>query len=410
MKNICLSVLITFIFFSCSKKDHPIAVVPGEVFINEIQASGDDWIELYNSSGNAVNIGGYAVYDSPDKKFILPAGTNIPANGYLLLYCDGLATGLHTNFKLAVEGETVYLENASGTLTDMVTYSPLGENQTYGRVPDGSENFVTFDNPSPGYANGNTSGAFINDVSRRPLVPRPDDAVTISVSLDNVQSATAVNLYHKKDNGSFSMLPMTAMGEGVYEATIPKLNGPGTISYYVEVSNGQTVSARFPITAPQEPLQYLITTDELPQLFINEFMAANQSCCTDPAGEEEHDDWIEIYNGGSQAVNLAGMYISDNQNNPFKYKIPADNSAVTTIPAGGFLVIWADEQAQQGPLHANFKLAADGEDIGLYYIDGRTIDELTYGTQAVDVSRGRMPDGGTTWSNFTDPSPGEANQ
>ncbi len=80
------------------------------------------------------------------------------------------------------------------------------------------------------------------------------------------------------------------------------------------------------------------------------------------------------------------------------------------IPAGGFLLIWADEQGSQGKLHANFQLSGSGEEVGLYYIDGRTIDFRTYGSQAENVSFGRTPDGGDTWRNFSAPTPGRSNQ
>jgi hypothetical protein len=80
------------------------------------------------------------------------------------------------------------------------------------------------------------------------------------------------------------------------------------------------------------------------------------------------------------------------------------------IPAGGYLLFWADNEPGQGPLHLNFALDADGERIGLYQSDGRTlIDSVTFGPQKADVSWGRSPNGGPEWKAQQTPTPGAAN-
>jgi hypothetical protein len=145
-------------------------------------------------------------------------------------------------------------------------------------------------------------------------------------------------------------------------------------------------------------------------LFINEFMAANNSASGihDPHGD--YDDWIEIYNLGDTAVDMAGMYLTDNLTDPTQFHIPAGYSSQTTIPAHGFLVFWADDETAQGPLHTNFKLSASGEQIGLYDTDGVTqIDAVVFGAQATNISYGRYPDGEENWRFFSTPTPGAAN-
>jgi hypothetical protein len=143
-------------------------------------------------------------------------------------------------------------------------------------------------------------------------------------------------------------------------------------------------------------------------LVINEFMASNNTTIQDPQGQ--YADWIEIYNYGSNSVNIGGMYLTDNLSAPTKWQIPARNSAITTIPAGGYLLIWADNDTADGGLHANFKLDAAGEQIGLIDIDGTTlIDSVTFGEQTGDISYGRYPDGSDYWQAFGVPSPGEQN-
>ncbi len=145
-----------------------------------------------------------------------------------------------------------------------------------------------------------------------------------------------------------------------------------------------------------------------PTVVINEFMAQNVGSLQDPHGD--FDDWIELYNYGDNAVNLAGCYLSDELTDPTKWRIPAGDPAVTTIPAHGFLLIWADQEGSQGLLHANFKLSAGGESIGLYDAQGSLLDSLTFGAQTVDVSCGRLPDGTGQWQPLAGPTPGAPNQ
>ena len=143
-------------------------------------------------------------------------------------------------------------------------------------------------------------------------------------------------------------------------------------------------------------------------LAINELMASNSTSVRDPQGQ--YDDWIEIYNYGLDAIDIGGMYLTDNLSAPTMWRIPANNPAATTIPAGGYLLIWADNDTTDAGLHANFKLDAGGEEIGLFDSDGTTqIDSVTFGEQAGDISYGRYPDAGDYWQAFGAPSPGAQN-
>jgi hypothetical protein len=130
----------------------------------------------------------------------------------------------------------------------------------------------------------------------------------------------------------------------------------------------------------------------VPPVTVNEWMADNVSSNTDPV-DVKHDDWFELYNAGATAVNLGGFYLTDTTGNKTQFAIPAG----TVIPAGGYLLVWADNEPEQnatanGQLHVNFKLAAGGESIGLYTPDGTQVDLVTFGNQTPDVSEGRYPD------------------
>ena len=136
-------------------------------------------------------------------------------------------------------------------------------------------------------------------------------------------------------------------------------------------------------------------------LVINEFMASNSSGSdvNDPQGD--YDDWIEIYNAGDTAINIAGMYLTDDLNEPTKWQIPSDNPFATTIPAHWYLLIWADSDTGDAGLHANFQLDATGEKIGLFDIDGSTlIDSISFSEQRLDISYGRYPNGSNNWRFF----------
>ena len=156
---------------------------------------------------------------------------------------------------------------------------------------------------------------------------------------------------------------------------------------------------------------YFLLKEDVPELYINEIMANNMTCCPDTdGGRDEFDDWIEIYNAENKPVDVGGMYVSQDRDNPIGYQIPKTSSSVTTIQPGGFLVLWADGDTDQGPLHLRFKLSHNGEFIGLFYNDGRTIDSLTFDQQLENVSYGRSSDGGEVWKEFTASTPGSSNK
>ncbi len=145
------------------------------------------------------------------------------------------------------------------------------------------------------------------------------------------------------------------------------------------------------------------------RLWINEIMASNSSVYADP--QLEDDDWIEIYNANREAVDLGGMYLTDDLDEPTKWRVPLDQAERTTIPPRGHLLIWADNDLTDGPeLHAGFSINAGGEAIALFDSDGVTlIDSITFGEQRLDVSFGRYPDGNPWWRSMIAPTPGAAN-
>ncbi|NQV33321.1 MAG: lamin tail domain-containing protein, partial [Phycisphaeraceae bacterium] len=138
-------------------------------------------------------------------------------------------------------------------------------------------------------------------------------------------------------------------------------------------------------------------------LVINELSASNKTD-TDPQGQ--YEDWIEIYNFGAYTIELGGMYVTDDLSDPTQWQVPPE----TILSPGMYILIWADNDVTDIGLHANFKLDANGEEIGLFDRDGITlIDSVAFGKQTTDVSYGRYPDVAEDWRFFSVSSPGAEN-
>lgn len=137
------------------------------------------------------------------------------------------------------------------------------------------------------------------------------------------------------------------------------------------------------------------------QVTINEFMASNTSTVRDPDYNNDAD-WIELYNDGATAVNLNGYFLTDNLSKPNKWMITN-----LTIEAKGFAIIWAD--AKDSANHTNFNLSATAEQVGLFKPDLSPVDTLSYGLQDPNISFGRATDGSSTWTLFTQSTPGASN-
>ena len=124
---------------------------------------------------------------------------------------------------------------------------------------------------------------------------------------------------------------------------------------------------------------------------INEVSAANGIYVNEYF---KRNDLVELYNTTSQPVDVEGMYLSDDEEQPQKYQITkGDTEAETIIPAHGFLIVWCDKLEPASLLHANFKLATEGGIIILTAADESWSDRLTYTQLLENQTAGRYPDG-----------------
>jgi hypothetical protein len=146
-------------------------------------------------------------------------------------------------------------------------------------------------------------------------------------------------------------------------------------------------------------------------IFINEWLADNAGTFADPA-DGNFEDWFELHNPGTNAVDLGGYYLTDNLANKFQFLIP--NNGHYVVPPGGYLLVWADNEATQNStnltdLHASFALGKGGEALGLFAADGTQIDAITFGPQTTDVTEGRFPNGAAAIYTMPTPTPRAAN-
>lgn len=146
-------------------------------------------------------------------------------------------------------------------------------------------------------------------------------------------------------------------------------------------------------------------------VLINEWMADNATTLADPA-DGDYEDWFELYNAGTNTVDLGNCFLSDTLTNTTQSQVP--NNGHYRIPPGGWLLVWADGEAKQNStnradLHASFKLDKAGEAIVLSDPTGKVLDYVAFGVQVTDQSQGRYPDGGLAVAFSPWPTPRGAN-
>ncbi|MCK8622292.1 CotH kinase family protein [Prevotella sp. E13-27] len=125
---------------------------------------------------------------------------------------------------------------------------------------------------------------------------------------------------------------------------------------------------------------------------INEVSGSNDSYINE---YQKKSDWVELYNTTDEAVDIEGMYLTDDLSNPEKCKLSKGNTnAKTIIPAHGHLIIWCDKQpTTDQALHASFKISGDGGVLALKAANKQWTDVLYYGAHDANTTVGRYPDG-----------------
>lgn len=152
----CKALTILIIFSFCS-------MLSAAILINEFLASNatqyidkdfveySDWIELYNSGIDSVDIGDFYLSDdlSELEKWRIPSGTSIPGQSYLLFWADGNDTLNHTSFKLKSTGESLGLYDKNKICIDSVKFDIQSTDVSMGRLHNSLDTWAYFGEPTP---------------------------------------------------------------------------------------------------------------------------------------------------------------------------------------------------------------------------------------------------------------------
>jgi len=383
-------------------------------------SESDDWFEIFNAGPITVDLSGMHLTDALENsaKWQIPPGVTLPPGGHIVFWADAQPEQgpTHVNFKLNGDGERLALyagpDNYNG-LIDEIYYGPQTVDQPWGRYPDGGATWRTL-TPTPGGTNRQPPPN-VSHLAHVPAVPIAGQPVDIIALIQDDGAILSATLHYTVNSGLgignwelgigdsfFVSSPMFPIAGVLYQAEIPGQADGIDVSYYVTAQDDEGELTIYPGGAPTATYGYRVGYAP-PPVFINEFLASNASVNTDEWGE--YEDWVELYNAGDIPIDVGGMVLTDDLSRPTKWRIPGG----TVIPAGGFLLVWTDDDESDGPLHTNFHLSKDGEEIGLFDHDGARIDSVVFGPQATDVSMGRTPDGGAAWTTFDPPTPGKSN-
>ena len=184
-----------------------------------------------------------------------------------------------------------------------------------------------------------------------------------------------------------------AFGSTVYQGTIDgivypgrfpvAINGltPGT-TYYVRVKPTTAGDDAWVVSAP-------IETEVFGNLCINEIMASNGDTFKTKSGRSGLD-WIEIYNGTDEEVDLAGWYLYDDPSKAQSKWKKIQGACV--IPVHGYGIVWCDKDYTgwdaANEAWSEIGLSTSGETVFLAKPDGTVVDTVTFGTQMKEISYG----------------------
>lgn len=434
------------------------------LFINEVMPSSqciaadnhgeyDDWIELYNGGSEAIDVGGLFMSDSlgdPEPFRISsdqPDSTTIKPKQFLLIWADDSTEQgvLHCDFKLSGSGEQVVLFSYDGlSLVDSLSYPNQHENFSYSRL---NQDLWMQVPPTPGKENvieaiGNLSiNEYMSDNENRLMdefgeyddwieiynhnpfpvnlaglylsdsLPHPNKYRIPSNDLENtiVPAKEYVIIWTDGDNDQGPLhtnFKLSRSGEDLVLSAYDYHQIIDSLSFqkqYSNFSSGRLNEYGPWIDLPPTPGRSNLLPD-LSHLYINEIMTMNMGVIADNHGE--YDDWIEFYNGGTEAIDIGGLFITDSIGDTKPFRISSDQPDSTTIQAMQFLLIWADDSTEQGVLHSDFKLSRSGEQVAIYSYDGRAmIDSVSYKLVPRSCTFGRSSDGDLPWVEMGIPTP-----
>ena len=406
----------------------PTSTIAGNISLNEVMAENHtavtnggtypDYVELRNNTAGPIDIGGWTLTDDDYNliKYVFPGGTTVPANGYIVVWCDSAAavSGLHSGFALDSDGQRVLLLQG-GVIRDVITFGPQAVDLSIGRIVDGTGSWA-LNIPTPGATNlaktplgAATSlkvnewmanpasgsdwfelynpdanpvalgGLYLSDTPGTPTISQiPPLSFIAGKGFAKISSdGSAAGFNHanfKLSSGGSPIVLTNANGTSVIDS----------VTFGAQVRNvsqgrfpdGAATVASFPQSASKAYTNWLPGS-----ILINEALANSIP---------PQVDTIELFNPTGSPVDVSGWWLSDDRFVPQKYQIPAG----TIMAAGGYLVL---DETQFNPTPgatSNFSLDSFGEEITLTATAGGVPTgyraQVSFGTALDGVSFGRI--------------------
>ena len=224
--------------------------------------------------------------------------------------------------------------------------------------------------------------------------PVYNDTLTIYAETMGVPSYLTATI-NPLDQPSFNT-PLIEISPGLWRADIA-LQGIISTEWIVNASFENNGSLPTTISHPCTPREVWISWLPTPTFVINEVMPLNNSFNQDESGG--YPDWVEIYNTSSSPASVDNLYLTDNVDNPSKYKFPA-----FTVEPNDHRLIYLDNDLDQGPLHAPFHVDSNSDDLTLITWDEfgwRVVDRVVWSDELpANISYGRIEDGYSEWMTF----------
>jgi hypothetical protein len=376
----------------------------GTIFINEVesnQGTPGDWIELYNAGSEAVDLSGFYIRDDNNSRTDrLPAGSVIPAGGYLVLDEENQFA-----FGLGAADQARLFAPDGTTVIDQYSW-PAHAATTYARCPDGSSNWATATLSTKGAANDCSVRVVINEVESS-----GDDAGDW-IELYNPSLTTVdVGGFVLSDNNDAqryvipagTLIPAqghvvfleSTLGFGLGSADAARLFRPDGVTLadsYTWTTHATTTYGRCP-----DGSGAFVTTVASTRGAINNCGAPTTAVKVNEveSNADAVGDWVEFFNTSAQPVDLSGYVFRDNDNTR-GYTLPAGS----IVPANGYLVL----------LESQFGFGLGGADEARLFAPGGVtlVDSYAWSTHA-GITYGRCPDGTGAFASTTVSTRGTAN-
>jgi hypothetical protein len=412
------------------------------VVINEVLAENDslpidldgdrvsEWVELYNGGTSGLQMNGWRLqytpvggtvheYTFPNTFFFSPGQQR------LLICAETNRTPYHTGFKLANQGGTLSLINASGVEVDRVSYPPQQEAVSYARFKDGLRSFVFNPYPTPGRPNvasglvepilkftGVDLQSFEQGVAPRIFAQAQAEAGISSVTLyyqllGDSSSRQLIQLYDDGLHGD------GASDDGIFAGDLIGAFPPGSeVEFYFEAIdlNDQIIQVpdevEFTTVAQAGTAYQLAWPDgENNSIELSEIVPLNGASLMDETGG--NPDWVEVRNISATPLPLKGFALSHQIGDSARYYFPTG----AVLMPGEYFVVYCDENDYIGPLHAPFRLNASADVMiltGTTPNNSRTlIDRYEFQNAVLDEAFARIGAGGP-WRRTT-PTPRACN-